>query len=318
MDNKKRNKSKIIWLFVLILFICVAITTLALTDIMDIFLPNDQGAISLIPEDTSETQDAPTDDAEDPTTEPSTDSTSEPTTSTEPQATEPVRNPSIQIADDKTVWDTNTKIELFKISYENGEQVITVKSDDGDKVIAPGTENTYTFKLKNTGDVALDYKVEIEAYCTPADITIPITGRICRYDGSWVVGGKESYVSAAELNKASDSATIGAGKFTYYTLDWLWPFESGDDELDTLLGSMAKDQDLSFTIVIKTTATESSNPYDDSGITPPQTGDNSNLTLWFTLAIGSFIMLINLLFIKRDDDEDEEEKKRIKAEAENS
>ena len=55
------------------------------------------------------------------------------------------------------------------------------------------------------------------------------------------------------------------------------------DALDTMLGDLAVDEELTFTIVIKTTATESSNPYDDSGITPPQTGDNSNLWLWFAL-----------------------------------
>ena len=300
MEHKKQNKSKIIWLFVLILFICVAVTTLAFTDLLDIFLPNDEGAISLIPEETGDPA----------ATEPSTDGVPDPTAGTEPTETEPVRNPEIQIGDNQTRWDTDTQIELFKVSYENGEQIITVHSDDGDKVIAPGTENTYTFKLKNTGDVALDYKVKVEACCTPADAGIPVTGRLCRYDGEWVVGGKENYVPAAQLNNAADRATIGAGKFTYYTLDWRWAFESGNDELDTLLGSMAKDQDISFTIVIKTTATESSDPDHDGGITSPQTGDDFNVILWIVLVIGSLMMTLFLLFA------DKKEKRRDETEAE--
>jgi len=309
MNTKKSSKSKIIWLSVLILLICVALTTLAFTDILDVFLPNDNGAISLIPEDTSQTDQSGTDESEPDETE---SSTTDETHATQSQPTEPEKHPGFEVSDDKAVWGTNTSVEIFKVSYENGEQVITVKSDDGNKVIAPGTENTYTFKLKNTGDVAMDYTVEIDAYFAPTDITIPITARICRYDGKWVTGNKDVYSDVSTLNKATDSSTLGRGKFTYYTLDWVWPFESGNDELDTLLGSMANEQDITFTIVIKTTATESDNPNADGGITPPQTGDNSNLTMWIALMFGSLILMLFLILTN------EKEKRRYNAEADKS
>lgn len=309
MNTKKSSKNKIIWLSVLILLICVALTTLAFTDILDVFLPNDNGAISLIPEDTSQTDQSGTDESEPDETE---SSTTDETHATQSQPTEPEKHPGFEVSDDKAVWGTNTSVEIFKVSYENGEQVITVKSDDGNKVIAPGTENTYTFKLKNTGDVAMDYTVEIDAYFAPADITIPITARICRYDGKWVTGNKDVYSDVSTLNKATDSSTLGRGKFTYYTLDWVWPFESGNDELDTLLGSMANEQDITFTIVIKTTATESDNPNADGGITPPQTGDNSNLTMWIALMFGSLILMLFLILTN------EKEKRRYNAEADKS
>lgn len=309
MNTKKSSKNKIIWLSVLILLICVALTTLAFTDILDVFLPNDNGAISLIPEDTSQTDQSGTDEREPDETE---SSITDETQATQSQPTEPEKHPGFEVSDDKAVWGTNTSVEIFKVSYENGEQVITVKSDDGNKVIAPGTENTYTFKLKNTGDVAMDYTVEIDAYFAPADITIPITARICRYDGKWVTGNKDVYSDVSTLNKATDSSTLGRGKFTYYTLDWVWPFESGNDELDTLLGSMANEQDITFTIVIKTTATESDNPNADGGITPPQTGDNSNLTMWIALMFGSLILMLFLILTN------EKEKRRYNAEADKS
>ena len=327
MAKPNNSKTKWIWLSVLILFVCVAATTIAFMSRLDSFLLDDEGAISLITEDTSETDDssdetdgtqsqdsAATQDSE--TEQDSTSSTDtpgtdepDPSTSTTPEVTQPPKNPGFEAGDDKTVWGTNTQVEIFKVSYVNGEQVITVNGSNGDKIIAPGTENSYTFKLKNTGNVALDYTVEIDAYFTPADIEIPITGRLNRYDGKWVVGGKDEYAKVSVLDTAEDNATLGAGKYTYYTLDWLWPFESGNDELDTMLGNLAVDQELTFTIVIKTTATESSNPYDDSGITPPQTGDNTNLTLWIVLAVSSFAMMIFLLFYQN------KEKRRDSAEA---
>ena len=327
MAKPNNSKTKWIWLSVLILLVCVAATTIAFLSRLDVFLLDDEGAISLITENTLGTDDstdeteatqgsgttatqAPTTEQE-PTNSTNTSGTQEtdPATSTTPQVTQPPRNPGFEASDDNTVWSTNTQVEIFRISYMNGEQVITVNSDNGDKIIAPGTENSYTFKLKNTGDVALDYTVEVDAYFTPADIEIPITGRLNRYDGKWVVGGKDEYAKVPVLDTAEDNGTLGAGKYTYYTLDWLWPFESGNDELDTMLGNLATEQDLIFTIVIKTTATESDNPYDDSGITPPQTGDNTNLALWITLAVSSFAMMIFLLFFQN------KEKRRYDAEA---
>ena len=345
MAKPNNSKTKWIWLSVLILFVCVAATTIAFLHILDGFLLDDEGAISLITGDTSQadstdetenTQSSGSTATQTPTTEqeptnsrdtkgttttvpqatqpptaeqePTNSRDTKGTTTTVPQATQPPKNPGFEASDDNTVWRTNTQVEIFRVSYVNGEQVITVNSGNGDKVIAPGTENSYTFKLKNTGNVALDYTVEIDAYFTPADIEIPITCRLNRYDGAWVIGGKDEYAKVSVLDTAEDKATLGAGKYTYYTLDWLWPFESGNDELDTMLGNLATEQDLTFTIVIKTTATESSDPYDDSGITPPQTGDNSNLTLWIVLAVSSFAMMMFLLFYQ------DKEKQRYSAE----
>ena len=295
MAKPDNSKTEWIWLSVLILFVCVAATTVAITSRLNDFLIDDSGAISLITaDDVADTQSQ-------------TDSYA---SSTTPQDTHPPKKPGFEASDDKTVWSTNTQVEMFHLSYENGEQIITVQGADGDKVIAPGTENSYVFKLKNTGNVALDYTAEIDAYFTPSNIKIPITGRLTRYDGKNVVGGKDEYAEVSLLDAAEDAATLGAGKYTYYTLDWLWPFESGNDELDTQLGNLAVEQDLIFTIVIKTTATESNNPYDDSGITPPQTGDNTNIALWIVLAVCSFVMMLILIIYHR------KERRRNSAEAE--
>ena len=326
MAKPNNSKTKWIWLSVLILLVCVAATAIAFLSRLDSFFPDDEGAVPLIPEDTvrvdssavnaedtpdsgtaaqaSDSEQAPTDNTH--TAEAPTDP---PASATAPQATQPPKNPGFEASDDQTVWTTSTQVEIFRVSYENGEQIITVNSDNADKIIAPGTENSYTFKLKNTGNVALDYTVEIDAYFTPADTPIPIVGRLNRYDGTWVAGGSEEYAKVPVLDTAEDAGTLGAGKYTYYTLDWLWPFESGDDTLDTTLGNLATEQDLTFTIVIKTTASESSNPYDDSGITSPQTGDGANLTLWIALAVSSFTIMIAFLFFQN------KERRRGSAEA---
>ena len=330
MAKTNSSKTKWIWLSVLILYVCAAATAIAFFNRLGSFLLDDKGAIPLITDITQPTenglnegennQTTDTTAAKDPATgqEPTNNSDTagipvdSSASSTIPQTTQPPINPVFEASDDKTVWSTETQVEIFRVSYVNGEQVITVNSDNGDKVIAPGTENSYTFKLKNTGNVALNYTVELEAYFTPADIEIPITGRVNRHDGEWIVGNKDVYANVSALNSAEDNATLGAGKYTHYTLDWLWPFESGNDEWDTILGNHAVDQDLLFTIVIKTTATENSDPNGGGGITPPQTGDNTNITLWIVLTVSSFAIMIFLLFYQS------KEKRRFDAEADKS
>lgn len=284
MHDPKNEKRKWIWLVVLFLFIGIAVTVVLLMSNLGNFLMDDSGAISLV-EDDKKIDPGDLEGEED---------------------GEDQKIASFQISDGSQVWDTYTQIDLFRVSYENGQQEITVLSDNGDELIAPGTENSYTFKLKNNGEVALDYTVSVDAYIVPADTQIPMSGRMNRYDGKWVVGSETDYANVQTLDGAQDSATLGAGKYTYYTFDWLWPFESGNDELDTMLGNMAVDQELTFTLAITTIAEVSGDPYDDSGITPPRTGDDSNPVLWFVLAISSLALILILLFYRRKDEEQTE------------
>lgn len=317
---------KIIWLAVLFLFVGGAATTFAFMHVMTGYLPDDSGAISLIPPEFLEgggssapavsesVSDILLDDFSEQTeVESSADDSSDAVSETPSQetplpapegeqsrqeqapVTPPQRNPGFAVEDGKGVWSTDTQVEIFRVSYVNGQHVVTVQSADGDKVIAPGTENSYTFKLKNTGDVALDYTVEIDATFTPGDITIPIVARISRYDGKWVLGDEGAFDSVSALDAAEDADSLKAGNYTYYTLEWSWPFESGDDRLDTLLGNLAGEQDLVFTISIITTATESEDPDGGGGMEPPPTGDDFNPIMWIAIAVASFILLIVLV-----------------------
>ncbi len=213
---------------------------------------------------------------------------------------------------DSTVWTTNTKVDIFKSSYTNKLGQMTVKSDDGDKVIAPGTSNSFVFKLSNTSDVPMVYELDIDAYITPDGLELPVKARLSRYDNHWVVGDKHNWVDTATLNNAADDGVLGSGKYLYYTLDWEWPFEV-DDVYDTLLGNAAVNDDLSLTIVINTRAAATEDPSDpdaDKGITLPDTGDSASVVIWGTVAACSLVTivvtLIFMLFIKRDDDDEED------------
>ena len=217
-------------------------------------------------------------------------------------------NPSFEASSDGTIWSTNTKVDIFKSSYINKLEQITAQSHDGDKIIAPGTSNSFVFKLANTGDVPLSFELDIDAYITPEGYHLPVKARMQRYDSKWLLGGDNQWHDVPQLDNVADSGTMGAGKYFYYTLDWEWPFEI-DDQYDTYLGNQAVDEDISITIVIKTYATGDVDPNAEAGITIPDTGDSSSLVLWGTMAALSLVacvgIIIFIILLKRREEEEE-------------
>lgn len=311
MTKRAKSKSQWIWLAVLILFIGVAASTVALTARLNDYILDDSGAVSLTGEDKEEKPSEPSrEEEEGPVGSTAGAKPSAPAASSVFEAM-PSHRPGFEASDGQSVWTTDTRVEIFRVSYENGEGKVFVQGADGNKVIAPGAGNSYTFKLKNTGNVAMDYVMEVDAFVSPSDLALPITARISRYDSRWVLGSGEEYAPMASLDTVEDTATLGAGKYTYYTLDWLWPFEDGDDGLDTLLGDRAEKEDLVFTVVIRTYATESDDPNAGGGLTPPQTGDDPAFLMWIVLAVVSFFFLLLLLW----NEEEEKKKRRAKAKA---
>lgn len=287
MQKTDSLKSRRILLTALILFICAAASAVVTANRLNSYLLDDSGAIPLISESALSAK--------------SKDRLSETARSIGGAVSETIlpKTPSFEAGDGKKLWTTDTQVEIFRVSYINGEQKVTVKGEDGDKLIAPGTESSYTFKLKNNGNTALDYTVCVDACFSSEDISVPIVGRISRYDGEWICGGKNSYADVKALDSAQDSETLGAGRYTYYTLDWRWAFENGNDEYDTLLGNMAVDEDLLFTIRFVTTAAESTDPSSGGGLLSPKTGDDRHIAPWLGLMIASLIIMILLNFLPK-------------------
>lgn len=301
MENKKRNKGIGIILCIIVLGVCIAATSIALMDRLNVYLLNDKGAIALdlgtlISKNELEKIKDKFNSIKiiiEEHTENDNEKTKEENGSVEKKA-------SFEVLDDNQVWGTDTEVEIFKVTYSNDKEIITVQSDNEEKVIAPGTSNSYTFKLKNTGEVAIDYIVDVDAYITPGEITIPIDTRLVRYDGKWIVGDIDSFDTVEELDIAEDQGTLGAGRYGYYTLDWAWPFESGNDIHDTMLGDMAAEgEDITFTIEIHTVATRGRNPDATDGLLSIQTGDQANLPVLITATVGAVVILFILIVLRK-------------------
>ena len=167
------------------------------------------------------------------------------------------------------VWTTDTDFDVFHLSYDETGSV-TVQSDltGVEKVFAPGTMNSYTFTVSNTGSHNLDYLVYIEASIDAHDengeeLWLPITARFRKGDGSFIVGdSSDNWPDYLELDQSGDLSSLNSGSTMNYTVDWQWPFERTDgdgldanDAYDTMLGNLAAEgAQLKATIRIKTVA----------------------------------------------------------------
>lgn len=224
-------------------------------------------------------------------------------------------SPGFRVYDENTVWSGETSVEIFRISYENGQQQVTVNSANGQKLLAPGTENTYRFTLENTGNVDLDFSMEMEAWFSHEDTPIPVVARVTDYQGNHLCGSADGKADVLELNDVSQAGTLTAGYVAPYTLEWEWPFE-GDDAYDTMLGNLAVDEDITLTIQIRTTASYSGGPVEptdptdptepeiptiDGGI--PKTGDDMPIGLLMCIMAGSAAGLMILLLPRKKREE---------------
>ena len=204
--------------------------------------------------------------------------------------------PGFQAYDENTVWSGETDVEIFSIRYDNESGETTVRSRDGAKVLAPGTGSTYHFALENTGNVALDYTLEMEAWFSDAEYPIPVVASVVGHEGEYLLGSAEEMVDVLRLEEVRQSGTVAAGNIMPYALNWEWPFEL-DDAYDTMLGNLAVEEDLTLTVVIRTTATYSDNPDNPGGI-PPQTGDTALIELYAIMMVASLAGVLTILLLR--------------------
>lgn len=205
-----------------------------------------------------------------------------------------------QVFDENTVWSGETDIEIFRLSYENGDGQVTVNSNTGHKLLAPGTSNTYAFTLENTGNHAVSYEMSMEAFFSDGEKVIPVQARVYDAYGVFYAGTRESSVEVMELNGVSDSGTLKSGYVMPYILEWEWPYESGDDGYDTWLGNQAVAEDITLTIVINTLASYTADPPVSDGENP-KTGDSMGPAM-LALAASSTGLVVLLLLSRRKEE----------------
>lgn len=210
---------------------------------------------------------------------------------------------AFEARDENVVWSGETDIEIFSIRYENKSGEVTVRSQDGAKVLAPGVGGSYSFELANTGKVSLDFTMEMDAWYSDTQYQIPVVVRVTDSADQYLLGSAEEAAEVLKLKEVQDSGTIAAGYVKRYTLEWEWPFED-NDAYDTMLGNAAMDEDIVLTVQIRTTAEGSSDP-DAPGGDVPKTGDDARVGVYALLMVISLagILVVLLLYRKEEGNE---------------
>lgn len=190
-------------------------------------------------------------------------------------------------------WDNNTRVKkdgsgelsLFQDAYSN------VESDNGSKVIAPGTDGFNIVRLKNDAPGNIKYNAVL--YEIKSDERIPVKTDM------FVKNSSESKNAHFPKGISKDSiiksyeGTLAPGTIEDFDISWIWEFTEDElqDITDTELADIsAIDESKDITVGIYVTV-EDNNSY----VTPrpPKTGDNQKFASYITfLCISAFILLI--------------------------
>ncbi len=225
---------------------------------------------------------------------------------------------SAVVKDEEGHWHQTISVDLFRAEYTNGSGEVIIKSDNGDKVVAPGAKNSYYFDIMNTGDVPIYYTMEAHAFAkfTMGDEEhhIPIKVKMYNANGIYLVGTENSYADISELVNISNNGGISLDRYSRYTLDWEWPFE-GNDDFDTMLGNLVADMDgggiedgsltvesgvLEVSVEMEVTAVEDPNASGGAA----QTSDNITVAILMMICVFAIFVLVVLLGIYSRDDDD--------------
>lgn len=142
-------------------------------------------------------------------------------------------------------------VDLFKQSYtkttEDDGTYAYVASSDAWKVIAPGTNGVYEYQIEGTAET--NFKVS-QVLNIVNNVKLdngydPLEFRI--NDGQWVKASEVTAVDDETVYPANANITVG-GK-----IEWRWEFETGNDDFDTELGSLAVENNLTVMVSIGAT-----------------------------------------------------------------
>ena len=216
-------------------------------------------------------------------------------------------------------WDSSANIDkdgvaelsLFKSSYSNA------KSENGDKIIAPGTENTQSIRLHNTAANQIEYTAVLYRIdSTDVKIEAALSSDKAKDATSYTLPSgvdKQKVVSAI-------TGTTSANAVDVIDVDWKWLYEGGNDSTDTALGNADELDNVSYGLYIVVTdpgqdvdpdtndSSNANNAKSSSGSATgsttgkqvlPTTGDNIPLAAVIVLVIVALVVVIALAVISK-------------------
>ena len=200
--------------------------------------------------------------------------------------------------DDRTIQLTSSMdetLEVFSAEYKNDAGAVTVRGQNGEKVLAPGTEMEYTLRFTNADKVALDYAFRPQATFTSMH-KLPLQVRFLDSKGNYLIGSETTWVDIDQIDDVSCEGTLAKGETAEYVFQWQWPFESGNDELDTQLGSLSSNEDVGIDLTFGIHSTVNTSTSANGGLLRSPTGRLTIFAVIFlVLAVAVVAVLISIL-----------------------
>ena len=174
------------------------------------------------------------------------------------------KDPSVEEGDED-IWESGKEVTIFKKNYVNGEGETTVVSQDGTKLIAPGTQSTYKFTMYNNGNMAVVYEIDLDFELKIGDkiqneVLFPLKARLLIENGCYLIGDETEWVNVADATLSKHVSVLGARSYETFVLELLWEFDGGNDALDTMYGDASAEKGVKLTLGINTYAEEHIDP----------------------------------------------------------
>lgn len=196
--------------------------------------------------------------------------------------------------------DNEAEVNIFSVYYTGANGEIMVQSADTSKVIAPGTNAEYTIRLRNADEYAIDYEIDpnVKFFATN---NLPMLVRMRTADGKYLLGSANDWVSLQALREFSHKGTLKKAEAGEFVFEWQWPYEGGDDEWDTQLGSQEREAgvEISFSFhSVANTSLGANGGWDGH----PDHGKNIVIAVAAIILLIIAIIIIIILIKKRKDE----------------
>ncbi len=123
----------------------------------------------------------------------------------------------IVVTEDDIGIEKNTKLNIF-----NNEKF------EGEKIIAPHSQGTYKFYIKNKSNRDINYNIK---FSDEMKKFVNMKYRL-KIDNIYIRGNEEGYTTIENLDV--NNVTVPKDSINMFTLEWYW---EDNDELDTKVGT---------------------------------------------------------------------------------
>lgn len=155
------------------------------------------------------------------------------------------------VSDAEQVWSGTTEINLFGCSYINDQEKESVRSENQQKVIAPGTQDQYLFRVTNQGTQPIRYQIWYETEEKASGMYLPIESEMERLSVDEAGTGIEQEAEDSKIETDRKRELLLQPETSdQYRFQWKWLYERDDDLYDTRLGNLAVEQELKYIVKI--------------------------------------------------------------------